>query len=133
MSKFRQMAQPLRWRALLRPGDWLVLGLSCALVFTLARIQWFGTVADTVRVHVGGRLLHEYPLRLDRSFSVNGALGPTWIAIEGGRSRVVSDPSPRQYCVRQGWLSAPGDLALCAPNQVALEIGGRVGYDSIVY
>jgi heptaprenyl diphosphate synthase len=43
-------------------------------------------------------------LRSKRQFEVSGPLGTTLIAVEPGRARVVSDPGPRQYCVRQGWL-----------------------------
>jgi hypothetical protein len=41
-------------------------------------------------------------------------------------------PRPRQYCVRQGWLARPGEIAICAPNQVSVEIRGRKPtYDSL--
>ena len=60
--------------------------------------------------------------------------GTTLIAVEPGRARVVSDPSPRQYCVRQGWLMRPGEIAICAPNRVSVQIAGRTKvYDSISY
>ena len=50
------------------------------------------------------------------------------------RVRVVSDPGPRQYCVHQGWLSHLGEIAICAPNQVSVQVvGGRGVYDSISY
>jgi len=34
--------------------------------------------------------------------------------------------------VRQGWLSRPGEVAVCAPNQVSVEIRGGA-YDSLSY
>jgi hypothetical protein len=47
---------------------------------------------------------------------------------------VASDPGPRQYCVRQGWLTRPNSIAICAPNQVSLMlVGGQAGYDSLNY
>ena len=52
----------------------------------------------------------------------------------GGRARVVADPGPRQYCVRQGWLVRPGEIAICAPNRVSIQIAGRTkAYDSLSY
>ncbi|MDA0190732.1 MAG: NusG domain II-containing protein, partial [Proteobacteria bacterium] len=46
----------------------------------------------------------------------------------------VSDPGPRQYCVRQGWLSRPGQIAICAPNEVSVEVrGAKEAYDSLNY
>jgi hypothetical protein len=50
---------------------------------------------------------------------------------------VLSDPGPRQYCVQQGWLTRANAVAICAPNHVTLQLGGRggasTGYDSINY
>jgi hypothetical protein len=61
-------------------------------------------------------------------------LGTTAIAVEKGRVRVVSDPGMHQYCVRQGWLERAGQIAICAPNEVSVEIaGGRKVYDSLNY
>ena len=63
-----------------------------------------------------------------------GPLGSTLIAVEPGRVRVVSDPGPKQYCVRQGWLMRPGEIAICAPNRVSVQVAGRTKvYDSISY
>ena len=65
---------------------------------------------------------------------VPGPLGTTRVAIEPGRARVVADPGPRQYCVRQGWLARPGEIAICAPNHVSVQIAGRTrAYDSLSY
>jgi hypothetical protein len=61
-------------------------------------------------------------------------LGATVIEIEPGRARVASDPGPRQYCVRQGWLDRAGAVAICAPNEVSLTMTGRkVDHDSLSY
>ena len=60
-------------------------------------------------------------------------LGTTLIAVEPAAPR-RSDPGPRQYCVRQGWLMRPGEIAICAPNRVSVQIAGRTKvYDSISY
>jgi hypothetical protein len=56
------------------------------------------------------------------------------IEVEAGRVRVAADPGPRQLCVRQGWLSHAGDIALCLPNQVSVElVGSKRRFDSLVY
>jgi len=120
--------------ALLRPGDWLILlgGLiGVALSFPAF---WQGGLADRAIIRQDGQIFAESDLRQRRQFEVPGPLGTTRIAIEPGRARIVSDPSPRQYCVRQGWLMRPGEIAICAPNRVSLQITGRTKvYDSISY
>ena len=129
------MSFPLAaWRALIRPGDVLVAlaGLVlCAYAFVSL---WQGGRPETALVRAGGKLVAELDLALPQEFDVRGPLGMTRIEIQPGRARVAADPGPRQYCVRQGWLARPGEIAICAPNQVSVQITGRTSaYDSLSY
>ena len=91
-------------------------------------------MADRAIVRQEGRVFAEIDLKARKQIEVPGPLGTTLIAVEPGRARVVSDPGPRQYCVKQGWLIRPGEIAICAPNRVSLQITGRTRvYDSISY
>lgn len=112
-----------------RPGDILILILTLALIASLWAQR--GTRADGVVIRAGGDVFLHADLRLNRQVSVPGPLGTTLVEIRAGQVRVLSDPSPRQLCVRQGWL-APGDSAICLPNQVSVE-RGHSGYDSVNY
>jgi len=122
------------WRSLLRPGDWLVLALgviACAVLFPLT---WQSGVAEKAIVKRDGEVVAELDLKQRRQIEVQGAMGISVIVVEPGRARVKADPGPRQYCVRQGWLSRPGEIAICAPNHVSLQIRGRTAaYDSLNY
>ena len=120
--------------ALLLPGDLLVLALG-ALACLLAGLGLMRDGApDGVVVRSGGRVYAVAGLDRPRRIEVPGPLGITRIEIEPGRARVAADPGPRQYCVRQGWLSRAGAVAICAPNEVSLELSGQgSGYDSLNY
>lgn len=121
-------------KKLLRPGDVLVLLAGIAGWLTLSISLWQSGPAAEAQIRRDGVLVAAYPLNDDRTVTVAGALGPTVIRIESGRARVVSDPGPRQYCVKQGWLSRPGEMALCAPNHVSLSLtGGQPTYESMAY
>jgi hypothetical protein len=128
------MALCAGWRDLLRPGDWVVMALGImSCVYAGARL-WAGGAPDGVVVRAGGQVFVETDLTRSRRIAVPGPLGVTLIEIEPGRARVASDPGPRQYCVRQGWLSRAGAVAICAPNEVSLALTGRGGdYDSLGY
>ena len=122
------------WLALLRPGDWLVLALAALAVGVSIPHYWQGGFAERAVIRQDGRIFLETDLKSRRQVEVPGPLGVTSIAIEPGRARVVADPGPRQYCVRQGWLTRPGEIAICAPNRVSLQIAGRTRvYDSLSY
>ncbi|CUA85032.1 MULTISPECIES: NusG domain II-containing protein [Gulbenkiania] len=120
-------------RPLLRPGDGLIILLATGLTLWLSIALWQGGSARTVRILSGGRLFLETSLLHDRTVTVPGPLGSTRVEIRAGRVRVASDPGPRQYCVRQGWLTRAGDTALCLPNAVRVELGGSAAYDSLSF
>ena len=115
-------------------GDWLTLLAGAALVVLLPLNLWSGGLADKAVIRSGGKVFREVPLSRDQRIEVPGPLGVSVIAIEKRRARIVSDPSPRQYCVRQGWLQQSGEIAICLPNQVSVELTGSTKkYDSLNY
>lgn len=119
---------------LLRPGDVWVLLAGIAGWVTLTASLWQSGPAAQAQVRRDGVLVAAYALNEDRTVTVAGPIGTTIIRIESGRARVVSDPGPRQYCVRQGWLTRPGEMALCAPNHISLTLtGGQPAYESMAY
>ena len=119
---------------LLRAGDVGVLLAGGGLVAALTVYAWGGDRGDTAVIRAAGQVVKTAPLTHTQSVSVNGPLGTTRIEIEPGRARVAADPSPRQLCVKQGWLTQSGQAALCLPNQVSLEIRGRTSaYDTLGY
>ena len=118
----------------IKPGDWLTILLGSLFVMLLTLTLWGGDLADKAIIRGGGKILHEVPLSRDQQIEVRGPLGVSIISIQQRKARISSDPSPRQYCVRQGWLERAGEVALCLPNQVSVEmVGSRKLYDSLNY
>lgn len=122
------------WLGHLRPGDYLVIGLAGILTASLFPLFWRGGPPERAIIRADGKLFAEVDLAIRKTFTVPGPLGNTLVSIEPGRARVLADPSPRQYCVLQGWLTRSGDIALCAPNRVSVQVFGRdAAYDSLAY
>ena len=122
------------WLHLMLPGDWLVMVFSAALVAAAYPLLWQGGRAESAVVRRDGQIVAELPLTIHKRIEVDGAIGKTVVEIEPGRARVAADPGPRQYCVKQGWLSRPNAIAICAPNHVSLSLaGGASRNDSISY
>lgn len=112
------------------PGDLLILALGLALVAGLW-LHRAGSLDGRVIIRLDGRVFAEASLRLNRSIAVPGPLGESRVEIRDGKVRVAADPSPRQLCVKQGWIP-PGGAAVCLPNRVAVE-NAAAGYDSLNY
>jgi hypothetical protein len=122
------------WFSLLRPGDWATALAAALAVGVSFPLLWSGGKAERAIVRLDGRVVAEFPLAAPRRYAVAGPLGETLIEIAPGRARVLSDPGPRQYCVKQGWLTRPNAIAICAPNHVSLSLSGRdPSHDSINY
>ena len=118
----------------IKPGDWLTIlfGSICVVLLTLT--LWSGNPADKAIIRGGGKIFREVSLSHNQQIEVPGPLGVSTISIQQRKARIASDPSPRQYCVRQGWLEQAGEIALCLPNQVSVElVGSKKKYDSLNY
>ena len=124
----------MSWLTLLKPGDWLLALLALACCMTAFPLAWQGGLGEKAIVRRGGEIFAELDLARNQRIAVPGPLGVTLIAVDKGRVRVVADPGPHQYCVRQGGLERAGAIAICAPNQVSVQIVGSQGaYDSLSY
>ncbi|HLY96399.1 MAG TPA: NusG domain II-containing protein [Sideroxyarcus sp.] len=118
----------------IKPGDYLTLLAGVLFTVWISLTVWSGGAADAALIRSGGKIFREVPLSRDQRIEVPGPLGTSIITIEKRRARISSDPSPRQYCVRQGWLQQAGEIAVCLPNQVSVELtGGEKKYDSLNY
>lgn len=117
-----------------KPGDWLTLLLGAICVMLLTFKLWSGELADKAIIRSGGKIFQTVPLSNNQQIEVPGPLGISIISILNRKARIASDPGPRQYCVRQGWLQQAGEIALCLPNQVSVElVGSHKRYDSLNY
>ncbi|TNC94427.1 MAG: hypothetical protein FD121_1595 [Gallionellaceae bacterium] len=122
------------FRSSLKAGDWLTLLLGSLCVVLLTLKLWNGELADRAIIRSSGKIFKEVPLSRDLQIEVPGPLGISIITIEKHKARITSDPSPRQYCVRQGWLQQAGEIAICLPNEVSVELTGSAKkYDSLNY
>jgi len=124
----------MKFLSYFRPGDWLTLALGIALTLWLSTHLWSSATPQKAVIRMGGQLFAEAQLEQAQFIRVPGPLGESMVEIQAGRARVASDPSPRQLCVKQGWLAHVGDAALCLPNQLSVELtGGTPRFDSLNY
>lgn len=115
-------------------GDWLVISAGLALVVTLFATFWKPEHAAKLRIRSGDKVVSVLSLNQQRSIDIRGPLGISHIVIEHGRVRFAHSPCRNQYCVHQGWLQHDGQVAVCLPNQVSIELfGTEKQYDSLNY
>ena len=131
------MSRP-RFFSLLRSslliGDWLVLTLSALAVAGLFHALWHTEPANKLRIRQGERIFATLSLDQTRSLEVQGPLGVSKVTLEHGKVRFAQSPCNNQYCVHQGWLDKAGQVAVCLPNRISIELlGSSKPYDSLNY
>lgn len=115
-------------------GDWLVITLSLMLVIMLFKTLWHSEHAAKLQIRQGNTIYATLSLDQERTLDVHGPLGDSRIVVHHGQVRFERSPCTNQYCVHQGWLSRAGQVAICLPNQVSLELlGSKKPYDSLNY
>lgn len=115
-------------------GDWLVLIASLIAVIVMFQQFWSFAPASKLKIRQGDKIIGTYDLNQKRELHIKGPIGESIISIEQGKVRFKQSPCPNQYCVHQGWLNHAGQVAICLPNQISLQlIGAKNTYDSLNY
>lgn len=111
-----------------------MIALSLSVVIWSYQTLWSHQPANQLKIRQGNKVIGTYDLNQTRALHIHGALGDTTIHIEQGKVRFKQSPCNNQYCVHQGWLSKAGQVAICVPNQISLQlVGGKSDYDSLNY
>ena len=127
MSRLQSFPKPLA-------GDWFVIVSSLILVFVLFQSLWHDEHAAKLRIRQGDAIYATLSLDQERTLDIHGPLGNSRIVIHQGQVRFEHSPCSNQYCAHQGWLKRAGQVAICLPNQVSLELlGAKKAYDSLNY
>ena len=115
-------------------GDWLVIFGGILAVFLMFQQFWSFEPASKLKIRQGDKVIGTYDLNQMRELHIHGAVGDSQISIVQGKVRFKQSPCRNQYCVHQGWLSRAGQVAICIPNQISLQlIGVKSSYDSLNY
>jgi hypothetical protein len=115
-------------------GDWLVVITSTLLIIYLFQTLWTNEHAAKVQIRLGNKIYGTYSLNQQREIHIHGKLGEATISIAEGKARFAKSPCHSQYCIHQGWLTHAGQVAVCLPNQISVELlGEALPYDSLNY
>ena len=125
--------------SLITTADWLLL--SAVLVLSLGAYGFRlagpddGPLKTVVRV--GDQRVAEFPLSLDTTLVVKGALGEVKIVQQGGEIWFEHSPCKLKICEKMGHVHRAGEVIVCAPGKVMARVEssgetlGREGLDAI--
>ena len=114
---------------MLKKGDLLLIGIILAVAAAGFGLMKLGNAGEGHREAVisqDGKIIQKIDLD-----SVNESVEITIpgdytnkLLIENGRIRFVDSDCPNKDCVKTGWISAKGSMAVCLPNKVMIKIEG---------
>jgi hypothetical protein len=106
----------------------LALGMAGALLAPPA------ARGAAVVVRVAGREVARAPLAREARVVAEGRLGPTEISVRDDAARIVAAPCGGKACIRMGAVSRAGQVIVCVPNDVVVEVegAGEGGFDAIL-
>lgn len=120
-----------------KPFDFILIGLALLLSFTPAiltasRLQTQGSEEELVAiVKINGQVVDEFELTKGGPHQeITYHPNPNQyniVEIDGNRIRVKEDNSPDQIAVKTGWISQAGELSVCLPHNLLIEIQSKSG------
>lgn len=117
-----------------RPYDYLLIGLALLLSFTPAIattifIQQSPKESQFVAiVKINGEVVDELPLQKGEKQEITYHPNPgqyNIVEVKDQAIRVREDNSPDQIAVNTGWISKEGEILVCLPHQLVIEIQQR--------
>lgn len=106
----------------IKKGDIVIL---CIAVLVSGIALWFlqhGSAGASVRITENGNV-SEYSLDEDRTIECRGK-GYNVIRIENGAVHMAEADCPDQICVKKGTVYKNGEMIICLPNDLFVEIRG---------
>ena len=96
-----------------------LLLLSIALFIFVGLTKEDGAVAE---VRIGGKVVAEYPLSIDGTYTLNG--GTNILTIEDGIAYMSYSECQGHQCEKMGKVRYVGEFIECAPNHIKIVITG---------
>ena len=95
----------------------LLLSIIVLLIINLKKKE-----GALVRIEIEGETVGEYPLNVDKEYSLNG--GTNVLVIKDGVAYMTYSDCPDHICEKTGKIKYVGETIVCLPNKVSVTIIG---------
>lgn len=101
--------------------------IAVILLISITSIYWISrdgvqqsSESKIAVIYQDSKLSQEVGLEEDRLIAL--PLEEMQIQVKAGMIRVARSDCPKQICVNMGWIKTPGQIIVCAPNKMLVEI-----------
>lgn len=109
---------------------WIIIfciGMA-AIFFSVSKINKTSEYKQKyVEIFSNGKLFKKVSLQnpnASENVIVETDLGKNIIQIEKGKVRIIEADCPDRICIKNGWISEPGQMIVCLPHKLVIEIKG---------
>lgn len=80
-----------------------------------------------VEITTDGKPYRTYPLNksTNEALTINTALGKNIIEIKNQKVRILDADCKDKICIKDGYISKPGQVLVCLPHKVVVQIKGQ--------
>ena len=108
----------------IKKADVLIIGCVLLAAIAAGAFFWFRSPGARAVVTVDGEEYAVYDLAVDMRSEIRTALGTNVLVIEHGSAYIASADCPDGLCVGQGRISREGQMLVCLPHRLTVEITG---------
>ncbi len=108
-------------------GDWGVIGILlifAGIGFGLNLKRDIST-SELVVVEHNNKVIYKLPLNQNRSIAVSGDVGGLVLQIKNKKVWVSQSHCAQKICMHMGKISHPGQIIVCVPNRIVIQITGE--------
>ncbi|NPV14536.1 NusG domain II-containing protein [candidate division WOR-3 bacterium] len=114
-----------------KAGDIILIAFFLVLGAGGAVLIWNRAGSGDVCVIKSVEGVQTIALPADTVVTLNGPVGRTVVEVRGKQVRVRDSDCRNKICVRTGWIQSSGQLSVCAPNRVMVQVKSGDGVDGI--
>ena len=81
-----------------------------------------GTQSSMVFVSIDGTIEKQFDLSQDQSYTIQTEQGYNILQIQNHKASVIEADCPDQICVQQKSISYTGEMIVCLPHKIVIEI-----------
>jgi hypothetical protein len=110
--------------------DAVLLVLLAVFTALSPRLLPAGSAGSTLTVRTPGGVV-QISLAEDAVYPVNGPLGEALLVVAGGRAHLENAPCPLKICEGMGPVEKAGEVIICLPNRISVQVDGKGEVDAV--
>ncbi|QIB26599.1 NusG domain II-containing protein [Caloranaerobacter azorensis] len=102
--------------------------LSSIIGFSIVRSDIGKSDYKYIKIAVDGKVIKKITFdknMIGKTIDIRTQYGYNKIEIGDGKVRVIDADCPDKLDVKQGWISKPGEIIVCLPHKLTIEIVGE--------